>query len=487
MKLKKKDVVSIILLIGLCIFSRFDDEILTFYTNDQRNTEANEVREVVYIQGVSSNVMDTKGSEETVNPNLMQEPNIAVLLTNENDTYEIDSFNIDYSDTCYIDNQEQMIAMNEPINDDTLKNYQNGENALLIGQRSLEDWDYDARMLLTINGNSQIYQGILRIEQCDGCYYVVNILPLETYLCYVLPSEMPSDFPPDALRAQAVCARTYAYQFLESNQLEEYHADVDDTTAYQVYHASTLSPSANEAVTSTRGQIMTYDGEPINAYYYSCSCGHSTTPDIWRNNQGKTFPYLQYQEFDPIEADIPWYSWSYKVHQLNQQELLDNIGERLRKQPEIIRITSHDNRHIYNSSDAINILNSLNTEDITDLEITERKSGEVAECLMITIGDMDIWVEGEYSIRCVLGASNAELTRQDGSVMNQTMVPSGFFTLNVYSEDGVISGYNLKGGGFGHGVGMSQYGARALALLDYDYESILTYYYQNVTIEKIYE
>ena len=71
--------------------------------------------------------------------------------------------------------------------------------------------------------------------------------------------------------------------------------------------------------------------------------------------------------------------------------------------------------------------------------------------------------------------------------MNQTMVPSGFFTLNVYSEDGVISGYNLKGGGFGHGVGMSQYGARALALLDYDYESILTYYYQNVTIEKIYE
>ena len=123
---------------------------------------------------------------------------------------------------------------------------------------------------------------------------------------------------------------------------------------------------------------------------------------------------------------------------------------------------------------------------IQKLEVIGRLEGDVADELMIVSGRYRIMVESEYCIRKVLAADGYRLTRQDGSISDHlTMVPSGFFELQTVKSGGNVTGFLLQGGGFGHGVGMSQYGAKYLAEAGYDYQYILTYYYENVTIEAL--
>lgn len=92
--------------------------------------------------------------------------------------------------------------------------------------------------------------------------YLVNELPLETYLACVVPSEMPSGYSTEALKAQAVCARTYACQELEVWAYPECEAHVDDSVSFQVYGNTDRSYSTDWAVAETAGQILTYGGEP---------------------------------------------------------------------------------------------------------------------------------------------------------------------------------------------------------------------------------
>ena len=80
------------------------------------------------------------------------------------------------------------------------------------------------------------YEGTLEIWPVEGGFVLVNELPLETYLNYVVPSEMPSRYSQEALKAQAVCARTYAYKHLQSYGYPDYEAHVDDSVRYQVYN-----------------------------------------------------------------------------------------------------------------------------------------------------------------------------------------------------------------------------------------------------------
>ena len=371
------------------------------------------------------------------------------------------------------------------------------EDGLIVGIWKDGGWDTDAEWELSMDGGAgEIYQGILVITQAGNGtssegYYLVNTLPLESYLYYVLPSEMPSNYPMEALKAQAVCARSYAMLQIRQGRLEQYGADVDDTTAFQVYHIQGTSEAAKQAVDETAGQYLSYQGEPIEAFYYSCSCGHSTTADIWRGSKGRDYSYLVYQDYGTLEQESPWYRWSYQAKQFDIEALKNKLLGVLAQNKNYISIYSGEGSskegwtEITDRGKMEAVISGMSA--VQDIQIQERLAGEVADCLHITSGSYHIMIEGEYHIRNILTADGYMLIKQDMSVSEGlTLVPSGFFDIETVKQDGNLIAFVLKGGGFGHGVGMSQYGARYLAEEGNDYQYFLTYYYENVTMEMIY-
>lgn len=113
-----------------------------------------------------------------------------------------------------------------------------------------------------------VYQGSLEIQRTDQGFTVINELPLETYLEAVVPSEMPSGYHKEALKAQAVCARTYAWKQMQEGRLSKYGADVDDSVNYQVYQNIAPQQATSEAVRDTEGKILCQNGKPVQAYYF---------------------------------------------------------------------------------------------------------------------------------------------------------------------------------------------------------------------------
>lgn len=298
------------------------------------------------------------------------------------------------------------------------------------------------------------YGGTLIIGKEKDGWYVVNRLPLEEYLYGVVPSEMPSDYEKEALKAQAVCARTYAWMQMQKNQdpVGIGIAQVDDSVSYQVYQNSGESETAKEAVDETKGEILIKDGQPITAYYFSTSHGKTSTNEVWEASAPASYLKSVECKFD---ADVPWYQW--KVY-FSSERLLEQAKNKL--------------------SDA-SVLEKMEIE----------KTGEADAVLKLKI-ETDIGViqlENEYEIREFLSPQNLEIVRQDEStVKGGKLLPSAYFTLEAQiDENGKPQGYMIHGGGYGHGVGMSQNGANQMAKLGNNYQEILNYFYQEVEIAQI--
>ena len=134
---------------------------------------------------------------------------------------------------------------------------------------------------LTRGQGNPAYRGSLTVYEDENGLRMVNELPLEQYLCAVVPSEMPSSYPKEALKAQAVCARTYAVVQMQAQKRKDLGAQVDDSVSFQVYGNSQEAESSNEAVKATEGKILLNQGMPITAYYFSTSHGKTSTDEVW--------------------------------------------------------------------------------------------------------------------------------------------------------------------------------------------------------------
>lgn len=113
------------------------------------------------------------------------------------------------------------------------------------------------------------YAGILDLYATSEGIVIINELPVESYLCKVVPSEMPASYQKEALKAQAVCARNYAERQMEDYAYPEYQAHVNDSTDYQVYNNSAQQDASTEAVRETAGEVLKYKGNIVTTYYYS--------------------------------------------------------------------------------------------------------------------------------------------------------------------------------------------------------------------------
>ncbi len=136
------------------------------------------------------------------------------------------------------------------------------------------------------------YRGTIEIRKTGQGFVVINELPIEEYLYGVVPSEMPVSYPMEALKAQAICARTYVYAHLESPGYAEYGAHVDDSTGYQVYNNTAEKEEAIQAVQETKGEVVRLNGELVDTYYYSTSCGFGADERVWNPGEEKKVSYL---------------------------------------------------------------------------------------------------------------------------------------------------------------------------------------------------
>lgn len=295
------------------------------------------------------------------------------------------------------------------------------------------------------------YAGALELRAVSGAIAVINELPVETYLCGVVPSEMPASYELEALKAQAVCARSYAFRQMTSFGYPEYEAHVNDSTDYQVYGNSRMKESSTRAVEETRGQVVRYKGGIATTYYYSTSCGRTTSLAAWGTQEDEENGYLRSVEVKGEDGDyeksLPWYRWTARVPAETLSALVSA-----------------------NTGVAVGALQSM--------EVTARGPGDVA--LQITAsGDAgSVTVDTENKIRTALGGSGYTIEKNDGTAVQSTaLLPSAFFSIEKSGDAFVI-----RGGGFGHGIGMSQNGANEMAKAGKDYQEILKLFYQDVEI-----
>ena len=304
------------------------------------------------------------------------------------------------------------------------------------------------------------YEGdfILRKEKSE--IVLINELSIEDYVRYVLPSEMPTTFSYEALKAQAVCARTFAYGQIHSDTYAKYGANLDDSTAFQVYHATKSYAITDQAVEDTEGMVLTYEGRLVDCYYYSTSPGYSENLEVWdaespdylvaenhtkvkKSNlsRKKNFHKFITNEIASYDADSPYYRWTA------------TLSSKLGMDPELGKLKN--------------------------MEVMERSESGYVLSLKVVFEDGERIYEKENDIRFALGKYLLEVELADNTVQNDCRsIPSACFEIKSQKDGTII----LSGGGFGHGIGMSQYGADAMAREGKNWKEILAYYYKGTEL-----
>lgn len=352
------------------------------------------------------------------------------------------------------------------------------------------------------------YRGTIEIGTAEGGLTIINELSLEEYLYAVIPSEMPRTYGVEALKVQAVCARSYAYNHLIRNTYSQYGAHVDDSTLFQVYNNHPENEESIQAVKETYGKVLQYNGEVIFAYYYSTSCGYSANASsVWLSNEA--IPYLKgkYQGIDlavttnetkdfsneesfrnfitttndeTLDKEFPWYRWTTEFQAADLKKVIDSTLPSLyKKKPEYVLTMREDGKYV---SKPIQSLGSIQS-----MQVSGRDSSGLATEITIQGETATVKVQTEGLIRELLKPIYNPLIRQDGSAIDSLkLLPSSFFVIDENRDGGTLVSIKLSGGGYGHGVGMSQNGVKKLVEMGKGYEEILKYYYDGIGIGGIY-
>ena len=266
----------------------------------------------------------------------------------------------------------------------------------------------------------------VRIQRTNGS---IDTVSFESYIIGVLAGEMPANFELEALKAQALAARSYVLKKMEQNKNNDY--DIVDTVMNQVYLDESQMKAKwkdqyeeklqkiTKAVNDTQGEYIAYNGEVIQAFFFSTSSGKTeNSEEVFQ----ESLPYLR-------SVDSTWDSDVSPVFNEISKFSLKDFYERLNLD--------------YNENLKIEIIETTSTGRIKKIKI-----------------------------------NNQEFTGND--IYKKFQLRSTYFEI---SKSGNYVTIQTKG--YGHGVGMSQYGAQAMALKGYHYDEIVKYYYQGVEISKM--
>lgn len=363
-----------------------------------------------------------------------------------------------------------------PVEAGAVLEFAHGEEAFASGRMIFtapEGQEITVRSLNRAQGNPA-YAGRLELIDTDQGLVLINELYLEDYLTKVVPSEMPASYEMEALKAQAVCARTYAYMQIQSNTYSEYGAHVDDSTNFQVYNNIQTDAKTTQAVEETYGKLLFYEGKPISAYYYSTSCGTTTDGSVW-GGDGSGTPYLKAVTLQPGRRTVEFASEEEFASFIKDQDMTAYDSE----YPFFRWNTTTDGEILASHISGVGTVQSV--------EITERGPGGVAKSMLVVGSDGEKTITGQNAIRAALGDTSLTINRKDGKTSTGwSSLPSGFLTVEAAGNHAEgVPAFRIYGGGFGHGAGMSQNGAQGMAKSGMGYEEILRFFYDGVTMEEM--
>ena len=301
---------------------------------------------------------------------------------------------------------------------------------------------------------------------------------------------MSGSWPLEALKAQAVCARTYACY--TTKHLASYGFDVCNTTDCQVYNGlNTATDLSNQAVEETAGECLWYDGRLVEAVYHSSDGG--ATEDaayVWGSDVG----YLKGKK-DPYEAmtTIPNYTYTVTYTPAQLTWVLQNSGYSIGTVRDVYISEYTPLGHVYKVTFVDSSGKALTVKgDSARMAFYSTTYSKNVRSLNFTISGGS-GGSGSYYIN---GASNQRSSLEGASVISGSGTVSAL-SGNLYAISGSGTTRALTGGssaaasgdtfvitgtGNGHHVGMSQYGAKAMAEQGYDYQDILEFYYTDITI-----
>lgn len=330
-------------------------------------------------------------------------------------------------------------------------------------------------------GQDAVYRGQLELVYAkDGFFHIINSLDVEEYLKGVVPNEMPVHFGLEALKAQAVAARNYV---LSPRVKANPNYDVVDSVASQVYFgANTEKPLSNRAVEETMGVVATYNWDLILALYSSTAGGYTESYEnafsdpLTKKFPSEPKPYLTAKpdnsEFEPLNTEeaaekfytshpksfdnkSSYYRWE---REWTQAELQKEIQDHIAAQSAAGFVTP-----VVNKGQVIGKILRVN--------VLERgQSGKIIK----------LQIETENEIYTV----SKELVIRRLFTVNGKALPSANLVFKqVFDDDGNLLKIKAYGGGYGHGVGMSQFGAGYMAThLKKSYDEILQHYYSGISL-----
>ncbi len=279
--------------------------------------------------------------------------------------------------------------------------------------------------LVEVDGKS--YRGAIELLKRGNLLFIINSVPLEKYLFSVVPSEIPANWHMDALKAQAIAARTYAFYHLNKKRNKSIY-DLDATTKFQVYKGSSIENNrTNQAVLETAGEILTYKGRAILAYFHS-TCGGRTIDDkyVWKEHD---LIYLKGVHSNFCKNSPHWH-WKEII---SLKEIERYVRRKYDKVDNIYGIQFQRNRG-----------------RITDVKILHRNG------ILIMTGN---------NFRLLFPSKKMKSTYFKITKKNNALV--------------------IEGKGWRHGVGLCQWSAKGMAEAGINYRTILHYFYKDISFGRL--
>ncbi len=324
--------------------------------------------------------------------------------------------------------------------------------------------------------NNKEYKGAFELRGSFNNLTVINIINTEDYVASVLGKEMSASWPLEALKAQAVCARNYALTI--GNKHANSGFDLCSTIDCQVYGGvSSEAQTTRQAAEQTRGVTVTYNGKVVPLYYFSCDGGNTeSSENVWVSKEGYLRGKKDIYENPEYATRYNW-TKTYTKNEIeeillskdiNIGELLDITVDEINENQSVMKLTfvgSMGSKTITKSQARTTL--SLNSQSYTVQKNSNSFNVESAkkETYFVLTRDGMVLVEEPVNYLTDSGMQQFEYTP-------------------VVTKPYAYDSYTFTGHGWGHRIGMSQWGAYSMAKLGFTYKDILNFYFTDIIISE---